>query len=40
MVLDDPVNSNDWNNFFKFKSIIEDYFYFDVMNKKYLILLF
>ena len=34
MVLDDPVNSNDWNNFFKFKSIIEDYFYFDVMNKK------
>lgn len=34
MVLDDPVNSNDWNNFFKFRSIIEDYFFNDVKNKK------
>lgn len=30
IILDDPVNSNDWNNFFKFQAIIEDYFYADV----------
>lgn len=30
IVLDDPVNSNDWGNFFKFQAIIEDYFWKDV----------
>ena len=34
IVLDDPVNSNDWNNFFKFQAIIEDYFYNDVKEGK------
>ena len=34
LVLDDPVNSNDWGNFFKFQAIIEDYFYKDVMDDK------
>lgn len=35
LILDDPVNSNDWGNFFKFQAIIEDYFYEDVIaNKK------
>lgn len=34
IILDDPVNSNDWNNFFKFQAIIEDYFYNDVMEGK------
>lgn len=32
LVLDDPVNSNDWSNFFKFQAIIEDYFYSYVRN--------
>ena len=34
IVLDDPVNSNDWNNFFKFQAIIEDYFFNDVKEGK------
>ena len=34
LVLDDPVNSNDWGNFFKFQAIIEDYFYKDVFENK------
>jgi hypothetical protein len=34
LILDDPVNSNDWGNFFKFQAIIEDYFYKDVFDNK------
>lgn len=34
LVLDDPVNSNDWGNFFKFQAIIEDYFYKDIIENK------
>ena len=34
LILDDPVNSNDWGNFFKFQAIIEDYFYKDIFENK------
>lgn len=34
LILDDPVNSNDWGNFFKFQAIIEDYFYQDIIENK------
>lgn len=34
LILDDPVNSNDWGNFFRFQAIIEDYFYKDIFNNK------
>lgn len=34
LILDDPVNSNDWGNFFKFQAIIEDYFYKDIIQDK------
>lgn len=34
LILDDPVNSNDWGNFFKFQAIIEDYFYKDIIEDK------
>ena len=34
LILDDPVNSNDWGNFFKFQAIIEDYFYKDIVENK------
>ena len=34
LILDDPVNSNDWGNFFKFQAIIEDYFYKDIIHDK------
>lgn len=34
LILDDPVNSNDWGNFFKFQAIIEDYFYKEIFFDK------
>lgn len=34
LILDDPVNSNDWGNFFKFQAIIEDYFFKDIIESK------